>query len=439
MSNKPLLATYAVPCVTWLLRLVIGVTFIVSGLSKMIDVWGFVYKIEQYLNVWGWEFTRPMTVVGAMSLSAIEFVVGLMLATGCYRRLSAWLSAAVMAVMLPLSAYIMIANPVDHCGCFGDLWVISNTATFFKNLLITAVVAYLCVFNRRTKGLFHNYLQWIVAAVSYIYVMIIGLVGYNVQPLVDFRPFKVGTALVPENITGSDPQFKFIYEKDGQKQEFSVDSLPDSTWTFVDREAFNADSITENANEGFVIYDLNDEDVTETAIMSSGEQVILLFPELRHADVSYSYILNEMYNYITARGGDMIGVFAANDKAGIEAWSDLSLAQWPAYTAEDTSIKELARGKMSVVYLKDGVIKWKRTLSSIPTDIFSNKSDESALEKLYPSSETSFYNITAIYVKLLLGVFAFNMLVVAVKWLFSRKKEKKNVTLQPENNNDTEN
>lgn len=439
MSNKPLFATYIMPCLTWLLRLVIGGTFVVSGLSKMIDVWGFVYKIEQYLNVWGWEFTRPMTVVGAMSLSAIEFVVGLMLAMGCYKRLSAWLSAAIMAVMLPLSIYIMAANPVDHCGCFGDLWVISNTATFFKNLLITAGVAYLCVFNRRTKGLFHNYLQWIVAAVSYTYVMIIGFVGYNVQPLVDFRPFKVGSTLVPENITGSEPQFKFIYEKEGLKQEFSVDSLPDSTWTFVDRVALNIDTITENANEGFVIYDLNDEDVTETAIVSSGEQVILLFPELKHADVSYSYIINEMYNYITARGGDMIGVFAANDKAGIEAWIDLSLAQWSAYTAEDTSIKELARGKMSVVYLKDGVIKWKRTLSSIPTDIFSTQNNDNVLDALYPSADATFTKITAIYAKVLLAILAFNVFIVAVKWLFSRKKEKKNVTLHSENNNDTEN
>lgn len=435
MSNKPLFATYFMPCVTWLLRLVIGGTFVISGLSKMIDVWGFVYKIEQYLNVWGWEFTRPLTVVGAIMLSAVEFVVGVMLATGCYKRLAAWLSAAIMAVMLPLSAYIMIANPVDHCGCFGDLWVISNTATFLKNLFITVGVVYLCVFNKRTAGLFHHYIQWIVAAVSYIYVLVVGFVGYNIQPLVDFRSFKVGTVLVNEEFGGDEPQFNFIYEKGGLRQEFPVDSLPDSTWFFVDRVALDTDAIIDEENIGFTIYDLNDEDVTYEAISGSGEQLILLFPELKYADVSYSYMINEMYNYVTARGGNVIGIFASNDKAGIERWADLALAQWPMFTAEDTSIKELARGKMSVVYLKDGVIKWKRTLSSIPTDIFSNKSDENALEKLYPSPKASFYNIMAIYVTLLLAIFAFNVLIIAVKWLFSRKKEKKNVTLQSESNN----
>ena len=435
MSNKPLFATYFMPCVTWLLRFVIGGTFIVSGLSKMIDVWGFVYKIEQYLNVWGWEFTRPMSAVAAILLSAVEFVVGVMLATGCYKRLAAWSSAAIMVVMLPLSAYIMVANPVDDCGCFGDLWMIPNTATFVKNLLLTAGVIYLCVFNKRTAGLFHHYIQWIVAAVSYIYVLVIGFVGYNVQPLIDFRPFKVGTMLANEEFSGADTQFNFIYEKDGRQQEFSVDSLPDSTWNFVDRVAIDSDITLQDANV-FAIYNLDDEDVTDAAILSSGEQVILLFPELKYADVSYSYMINEMYDYVTAHGGDMIGVFASNDKARIERWADLAIAHWPMFTAEDTLIKELARGKMSVVYLKDGVIKWKRTLSSIPTDIFSNKSDGNALQKLYPSDKAGFSNITAIYVIVLLAILAFNLLIDAVKWLFSRKKEKKNVTLQNENNND---
>ena len=431
MNWKKIFTSYVMPIITWALRISIGATFIISGLTKMIDVWGFTYKIEQYLNVWGWEFTRPLVVITAMAISAIEFVLGCMLATGCYKRSAAWIGTIIMIFMLPFSAYIMIENPVDHCGCFGDFWVISNSATFYKNLAITIGLVYLCFFNKRTFGLFLPYIQWIVATICYIYILAIGIIGYNIQPLIDFRQYKVGTSLISQNDSiGSEPQFDFIYEKNGKKQTFKIDNLPDSTWNFVDRIEVKSDSTT---NSGLNIYDLQDNDVTTNVISSSGEQLIILFPEIEYADISYSFMTNEMYNYISKRGGDMIGIFALNDKDKIKNWLDRSLTIWPTYIAEDTSIKEIARGKVSVVYLKDGIIKWKRTLSSIPTDIFSSKDDkENALDKLYPSNKYDITYLTQIFKWTILVIFAINIFFATLIFLFSRINKKKNVTLQKE-------
>ena len=218
MNWKKIFSSYIMHIITWALRIAIGATFIISGLSKMIDVWGFTYLIEQYVNVWGWELTRPLIVIAAMSISAIEFILGCMLATGCYKRSSAWIATLIMIVMLPLSAYIMIENPVDHCGCFGDFMIISNSTTFYKNVAITIGLIYLCFFNKRTFGLFFPYIQWMPAIACYIYIMIIGLVGYNLQPLVDFRPYKVGTLLYNDSTSVDEPQFNFIYEKNGDRK-----------------------------------------------------------------------------------------------------------------------------------------------------------------------------------------------------------------------------
>lgn len=418
--------------VTWALRITIGATFIISGLAKMIDVWGFTYKIEQYINVWGWEITRPLIVIAAMSISAVEFIVGCMLATGCYKRSSSWIATLIMAIMLPLSAYIMIENPVDHCGCFGDFWVISNSATFYKNIAITIGLIYLCFFNKRTFGFFLPYIQWIPGITCYIYIMVIGLIGYNLQPLVDFRPYNVGTAFYNNSDTLNEPQFNFIYEKNGVKESFSIDNLPDSTWTFVDRSEIKSDSSTIDSTRQITIYNLNDEDVTTDVITQEGEQIILLIPEIKYADISYSFLTNEMYNYITRRNGKMIGIFATNDKEQIKPWVDRSLTLWPTYTAEDTSIKEIARGKASVVYLKDGIIQWKRTLTSIPTDIFSSENEDNAFDKLYIQNQkyNDFEYLTRIFIKIISAIFAINLFFVAVKFLFSRLNKKKNVTLQ---------
>ena len=178
---------------------------------------------------------------------------------------------------------------------------------------------------------------------------------------------------------------------------------------------------------------MNDNNVTDELFLNSGEQIILLIPELKYADISYSYLMNEMYNYITAIGGNMIGIFAHNDKKKIERWTDISLAQWPKYVADDTIIKELARGKISVVYLKNGIIQWKRALSSIPSNIFSNNNDKNILNNLYIYGHTQFIIITTIFISLLLGILFFNWFWEIVKSKFYRKNKKKNVTLQKNN------
>jgi len=140
-----------------------------------------------------------------------------------------------------------------------------------------------------------------------------------------------------------------------------------------------------------------------------------------------------MYDYVVGQGGDMIGIFAIKDKEQIGRWMDISLAKWPMFIAEDTAIKEIARGKISVVYVNDGIIQWKRTLSSIPTDIFSEKEKKGKLEVLYPEGEKQFRNISIAFLLSLVTLWLINTLIFVVKFIFSRKNKKKNVTLQIEN------
>ncbi|MDE6304846.1 MAG: DoxX family protein, partial [Paramuribaculum sp.] len=85
--------------VVWALRLIVGAVFVVSGLAKTIDIWGFIYKIEDYLTVWQFTVPRSLVLMGAMLLSGAELVGGFMLLTGCYRRFSVRLLSLIMAGM----------------------------------------------------------------------------------------------------------------------------------------------------------------------------------------------------------------------------------------------------------------------------------------------------------------------------------------------------
>lgn len=404
----------------WLFRIFVGATFIISGLTKMIDVWGFVYKIEQYLSVWDMPQTRSLVLAVAMALSGIEFLLGFFMITGCYKRTSAWLMTLIMLGMLPLTFYIWVADPVSDCGCFGDFLVISNLATFLKNVVLMAMLIYLAFNNSKVTGLFTAYSQWLVAFVAFLYILVIGLFGYHVQPLIDFRPYKVGTPLITSVSSADDeePRFVFIYEKDGSQREFEEEELPDSTWTFVDRKEVGS---TPDEERAFAVFD-GDDDVTAEVLAPDSVHVLLLIPELNDIDVSSTYLVNEMNRYVESRGGRMTGVVGTDDE-GLELWRDLSMASYDLFTAENTAIKEIARGNVSVVYMKDGIIRWKRSLDSIDSDTFASP-DDLTLDRLEYSGTGYFWLLTLVFAGVELLLWGIDRSGRAVQLHFSRRKSR---------------
>ena len=69
---------------------------------------------------------------------------------------------------------------------------------------------------------------------------------YNLAylPVIDFRPYKVGTNLaeamtVPPDATPDKYDIRFIYEKDGNQKEFTLNDYPadDTSWKFIDQKS----------------------------------------------------------------------------------------------------------------------------------------------------------------------------------------------------------
>lgn len=350
--------------VVLILRLAVGAVFAFSGFVKAIDPWGMFYKLEDYIAALGMDWLAPFLTFGAFLIPMLEFVLGVSLIIGAYRRFSAWAALLVMLVMAPLTLWLLVTGAVPDCGCFGDALVLSNTATFIKNVILLLATCYLVRYNVRVANFYSPGIQWIVTVITTAFVGIVAFYGYFCQPMMDFRPFKVGQSIISSSVDEElDDACVFIYEKDGVMHEFSLEEVPaedDTTWLFVDsREVKTIDS-------GAPQFSLShgDENVTDSVLMQKGEQIILLFPNMNDIDISYTYLINVMDDFARIKGVDMIGVTAADDKA-VEEWNDLSMATYPIYKVDDTQLKMLARGNPAVVYLRDGVVVWKRTLQSI--------------------------------------------------------------------------
>lgn len=409
----------------WMLRLCVGAVFIMSGLVKMVDLWGFVFKIEEYLAVW--QLVQPRTIVFmvAMLVSGYEFVLGSLLAMGCYKRVAPWGLMLTMAVMLPLTAYLWVADPVSDCGCFGDFWKISNAATFWKNVAITVALGVLLKWNAGLKeSLFNPAIQWMVGAWISLYAIIVGLYGYNAQPMLDFRAFPVGAPLVAE-ANEEDDNFTLLYEKDGVRKEFPLEALPDSTWIFVDRVPLSGGDNYGEKGGDFAMFDEDGNDVTSEVVDGEGMQLLLVVPEPRRAGVTFSYVVNEVYEY-----ADSIGIpFAAllgTDADGVLRWKDNAMADYPCYSVDDTQLKELSRGNVSLVILNDGKVESKTTLSSMNSDVIeSPESSDAFILELTGHGKRWFTAINVIFGGALLLLYLFQGIILAIRAKIRRRYRRK--------------
>lgn len=401
---------------TWICRLVTGCTFIVSGFVKAVDVWGSLYKFEEYLAAMGIHMLHSLLLAGVFALCILEFLIGVSLLLGCYRKSMPRIATAFMAIMLGITLWIAIADPVSDCGCFGDFIILSNWATFWKNVVLIALCLWLIKFNTRCVSIISPAFQWVGFVATIIMVASIELIGYMRQPILDFRSYPVGSNLVEltESENDSDEatdsesdddddqdsendeatSYLFVYEKDGVKKEFSIDDeLPDEAdgWKFVERkDIFDSNSknkkddsarapVEKGANEkNFRLWDRKGEaDLTHEAISAKEKEIVMLMPELKNVSPATTWKINAIYDWAQEHGVKMVAVVNANPNE-IEEWEDLSMPQYPIYTADDVAIKEVARGNPALVYLENNVVVWKSTLDAIDDDSISgdNKIDD---------------------------------------------------------------
>lgn len=360
--------------VVWLLRAAVGCVFIFSGLVKGIDPWGGYYKLIDYFNAFGFPELVQVALPCALALACFEFVLGVCVLVGAFRRGSVALLLLMMCVMTPLTLDLALTGKVPDCGCFGDALVLSNWHTFVKNLILLPALVYLQCFNRRVHGLYGPAINWAVGLFALVYIAVVAYDGYNVQPLIDFRPYKVGARVGVSSTADTDgDDYVFVYEKDGKQQAFGLDSLPDddSGWQYVQRRFKPGREPRGQASHPSIEILDNGNDVTDLVLPDTGRQLLILFPDLKNVNIAYTFDINVISENAKKQGVAMMGLTAA-DTAAVAEWYDISMARYPIYNVDESQLKTIARGNPALVYVENGTVRWKRTLTSLNPDYVRN-------------------------------------------------------------------
>lgn len=373
-------------------RFALAFVFIFSGFVKAVDPLGSQYKIQDYLEAFGiagW-FPSFFPLFVAIILSTLEFSVGVYFLFGIRRKLSTALALIMMGFMTPLTFYLAIANPVSDCGCFGDAWVLTNWETFIKNVFLLLAAISVFKWGNRIIRLVSESSQWLIALYSLIFIIGVSLYCLTYLPVIDFRPYKVGTdipqsMIIPEGAKKSVYESTFILEKDGVKKEFTLDDYPDSTWTFIDTHTVLKEKGYEPPIHDFSIVRTADgEDITEEVLNDKNYTFLLIAHRIDQADDSNIDLINEIYDYCVENGYKFYCLTSSPDDE-IEQWRDKTGAEYPFCIADDITLKTIIRSNPGLMLIKDGVILNKWSHNELPDEYaLTGKLDKLSIGKLQP-------------------------------------------------------
>ena len=350
-----------------LCRIIVALTFIFSGFVKAIDPIGLQYKLQDYLGAIGIPGFLPdwMLLIMAVLLAAVEFCMGIFLLFAIQRRLISKLITVFMSIMTLITVWLVVANPVKDCGCFGDALHLTNTETLVKNIILLGCSI---VIMRRPLAMFRfisESNQWIVINYTIVFIFVCSGLSLYYLPLFDFRPYRIGTNIprgmeIPKD--AEQPLFEttFIMEKGGQRKEFTLNDYPDSTWKFID-------SKTVQVKEGYIppIHDFSiadrktGKDLTDSVLRHKGYTFLLIAPYLERADDSNFGDIDQLYEYAQTYNIPFYCLTASTAKA-IQRWRDITGAEYPFCITDETTLKTIVRSNPGLLLLKDGTIinKW---------------------------------------------------------------------------------
>ncbi|MCX2576249.1 BT_3928 family protein [Pedobacter sandarakinus] len=363
-------------------RFFVGILFVFSGLIKANDPLGFGYKLQEYFEVFHLDFLNPMAAGIAILLCTLEIVLGMLLILGFWSRKVTWGLLALIVFFTLLTFVSAAFKVVTSCGCFGDAIPLTPWQSFGKDLILLLLIIILFLNRDLIKPIYKK--EGTQRNITFLIVLIsfgFGLYTYNVLPVIDFLPYKVGAhipslMIIPE---GEKPdEYEIMYhlknkktndEKDmSDKAYLKTEIWKDENWEII------GEPTKRLVKKGFEpkikdlnITDASGTDYTKEIIENPYYSLIIVAYDLKNTNKNAIGKLNAIAINATQQFNIRTVLLTANSAQDAEVFVKENNLFSEVFYADAVPLKSMVRANPGILLLKNGVVVNKWHNHNMPT------------------------------------------------------------------------
>ncbi|MCX3266923.1 DoxX family membrane protein [Pedobacter agri] len=363
-------------------RIFVGVLFIFSGLIKANDPLGFGYKLQEYFEVFHMNFLSGSATGIAILLCTLEIILGALLLLGFWSRKVAW-GLLLLIIFFTLLTFVSAAfKVVTSCGCFGDAIPITPWQSFSKDLVLLVLIIVIFIYKDRIHPLFKKEAaQRNIAIAITLIALGFGIFTYNVLPIIDFLPYKVGSHIPSQMVIppGEKPdEYEIMYhlvnkktkeEKDmSDKAYLKTEIWKDNNWEIV------GEPVQRLVKKGYEpkikdlkITDASGTDYTKELIENPYYSLVYVAYDLKNTNQAAIGKLNALAINATQQFNIRTVLLTANSAQDAEAFVKQNNLFSEVFYADAVPLKSMVRANPGVLLLKNGVVINKWHFHNVPT------------------------------------------------------------------------
>ena len=348
---------YSVSALT-VCRILVGALFIFSSFTKGVDPLGTKYKMLDYLAVYGMTWLNDAALVLAMLMILAEFIVGFCLITKVLPRLAVLGATLLMLFFTITTLFDALYDLVPDCGCFGTAIKMSNWQTFYKNLVIDAVLIPLIMNNKLLENKLEKGTQWTIGIAFALAFLGFEFYNYRHLPVIDFMNWKVGKQITTSTNEETKIYLTYKNKATGETQEYLSpnypwnDSVWMSEWEFVDQRVEGGTNFL-----GFSALDEDGNDVTEL-ILNTENLLMFTSHDLSKVTEKEWTRVREITDEAGSRGYYVVWT-VANEPEYVERLREKFDFLYEVYYADELEIKPIVRSNPGLIWLDNGLVKNK--------------------------------------------------------------------------------
>ncbi len=360
-------------------RWVVGLVFLFSSFVKGVDPLGTSFKIQEYMTAWSiggltFEWALPMADFLSCALICAEFLIGVLLIAGAYRRWTAWGLVLMMLFFTATTLADALTNKVTDCGCFGDAVKLTNWQTFWKNVALDVPTVWIFLSrDLRRKRRFER--DGIITLVALVAMVVFEVYNIKHEPVIDFRPWKEGNQMM--DLGATETMKSYVTYRDtqtGEVQEFEsaklMEYMAQEGW--ADRWEWESSRVIdprEIAAPGFSMLDMEGEDRATDLLPAEDGMIIATIHHIEKVDEKGVRALRMALTMAEDNGVRILLLTSALPEE-VQAWlAENDISGLDYVFADATAIETMMRGNPGFMYIKNAtVIKKTRKPQDLPIE-----------------------------------------------------------------------